>query len=86
MDGRASFLLRCPVQGCGFSIVGSGHMREDLVVYGVIILSFMGGAQYGLAMHAEGNEDAPELHVLLGISVLPALIGKGPHLLPHTRR
>lgn len=43
---------------------------QTLVLYGAIILSFMGGAQWGLAMHS-GAEEA--LATRLAVSVLPAL-------------
>ncbi len=47
-----------------------------LVLYGAIILSFMGGAQWGLAMIAVAD-DTSALARRLAISVLPALAGFG---------
>ena len=47
-----------------------------LVLYGAIILSFMGGAQWGLAM-VTAAEDAGALARRLAISVMPALAGFG---------
>ena len=50
----------------------AGHAATALVLYGMIILSFMGGAQWGLAMRAP-DEAPAALARRLGISVLPAL-------------
>ncbi|HUO23847.1 MAG TPA: DUF3429 domain-containing protein [Caulobacteraceae bacterium] len=40
--------------------------------YGAVILSFMGGAQWGLAVGAEGREGQSQVR-RYGVSVLPAL-------------
>ncbi len=52
-----------------------------LIVYGVIILSFMGGAQWGIAMSR--SNDATLLARGLAISVLPALAAFGLWFLPN---
>lgn len=52
------------------------NSANALVLYGAVILSFMGGAQWGLAM-AHPRAPQPELWSRLSISVLPALAGFG---------
>ena len=47
--------------------------RDTLIAYGVIILSFMGGAQWGLAMSRTGRPDAQ--FAAYAASVAPALAG-----------
>lgn len=45
---------------------------DALVLYGIVILSFMGGAQWGLAMRAPAGSNA---WLLYSVSVVPALVG-----------
>ena len=52
-----------------------------LVQYGLIILSFMGGAQWGLAMRAANSDDGVE-GWRLAISVFPALAAFSLSFLP----
>lgn len=52
-----------------------------LVLYGMIILAFMGGAQWGLAMVAEKNPSRA-LSRRLAVSVLPALAALAMAALP----
>lgn len=47
--------------------------RAALVGYGAIILSFMAGVQWGLAMRAPDAPDGPATQRLLMLSVLPAI-------------
>ncbi|MDX2290558.1 MAG: DUF3429 domain-containing protein [Hyphomicrobiaceae bacterium] len=47
--------------------------RWALVVYGAVILSFMGGARWGLAMAEAGRNNSALLARRLAISVTPAL-------------
>ena len=54
---------------------------SGLVQYGLIILSFMGGAQWGLAMRAASSDDGVEGWRLV-ISVLPVLAAFGLSFLP----
>ncbi len=54
---------------------------EGLITYAMIILSFMGGAQWGLAMRGASGRDAAEEWRLM-ISVLPALAAFGLSFLP----
>lgn len=58
-----------------------GAAMSGLVLYGSIILSFMGGAHWGLAMTAVGNGSGVSA-TRLAISVLPALAGFGLSFLP----
>jgi len=51
-----------------------------LAAYGAVILSFLGGIQWGLAV-APGRPDAP-IAVPLILSVVPSLTGWGALLLP----
>lgn len=52
-----------------------------LALYGAVILSFLGGIQWGLAIATpSGSDDA--LGRRLAVSVLPSLIGWGALLLP----
>ena len=53
---------------------------SGLVLYGAIILSFMGGAQWGLSMVTGGST----MRTRLAISVLPALAAFGLWFLPAT--
>ena len=46
-----------------------------MVGYGAIILSFLGGVLWGLAITHEKNEVHSELSTLLVISMLPPLVG-----------
>lgn len=55
---------------------------KALVIYGAVILSFMGGAQWGIAISKRGISSALNLGSLLGISVIPALAGWVAALLP----
>lgn len=51
-----------------------------LAVYGAVILSFLGGIQWGLTM---GREGSPNLSATrLGLSVVPSLIGWVALLMP----
>lgn len=53
-----------------------------LMLYGAIILSFLGGIHWGLAMAAEGAVNVAQVSPLrLGISVAPSLVGWGAVLL-----
>ena len=48
--------------------------ERALVLYAAIILSFMGGVQWGFAMAAAGEKSPPDT-AHLTISVVPALVG-----------
>lgn len=62
-------------------VLPNGGAMTWLVQYGLIILSFMGGAQWGLAMRAASSDDGVE-GWRLAISVLPALAAFGLSFLP----
>ena len=53
--------------------------RRALIGYGACILSFMGGVQWGLAMHSPGSEGSSLRYVA---SVTPALLAWGSLALP----
>ncbi len=53
-------------------VLPRGTASSALILYGVVILSFMGGAQWGLAMAMPGGRTAA-MGPRLAISVLPAL-------------
>lgn len=57
-------------------VLRPGAAASALVLYGVVILSFMGGAQWGLAM-AMTRGGATAMGPRLAISVLPALAAFG---------
>lgn len=70
------------------TLLASGDLQislaNALVLYGAIILSFLGGVHWGLAM-AEGN-GSPSPSVSpgwLALSVTPSLLGWGAVLLPN---
>ncbi|MEQ8822917.1 MAG: DUF3429 domain-containing protein [Filomicrobium sp.] len=65
------------------SVSSSGPAMSALILYGVVIASFMGGAQWGLAMVATGD-DMALMGRQLAISVLPALAAFGLWFLPVT--
>lgn len=50
-----------------------GHAERALAVYGVVILSFMGGCRWGFAAAGLGEEGASWWR--LGVSTAPALLG-----------
>ena len=60
------------------SVLPNGAAMNGLVLYGAIILSFMGGAQWGLSMVMGGST----MRTRLAISVLPALAAFGLWFLP----
>ena len=53
-----------------------------LVAYGAVILSFLGGVHWGLAIAARGNADQQELRTRLIVSVIPSLAAWVALLLP----
>ncbi|MGB9164226.1 MAG: DUF3429 domain-containing protein, partial [Rhodomicrobium sp.] len=59
-------------------VLPHGSAMSGLVLYGAIILSFMGGAQWGLSMVTGGST----LRTRLAISGLPALDAFGLWFLP----
>ncbi len=61
-------------------VLPRGSATSGLVLYGTIILSFMGGAQWGLSMVTGGGA----MRTRLAISVLPALAAFGLWFLPAT--
>ena len=62
-------------------VLPHGSAMSGLVFYGAIILSFMGGAQWGLSMVTGGGST---MRTRLAISVLPALAAFGLWFLPAT--
>ncbi len=46
---------------------------QALVAYGAVILSFLGGVHWGLAIASQSNADHPELQTRLIVSVIPSL-------------
>lgn len=64
--------LTLPVLG------GGGRLTQALIVYGVAILSFLGGVRWGIAIGYE-NEAVQRRDFI--IAVVPALIGWGATLL-----
>ncbi|MBI1386787.1 MAG: DUF3429 family protein [Rhizobiales bacterium] len=78
--GVLPFAALAVLAATGGELLNDGAM-SGLVQYGLIILSFMGGAQWGLAMRAASSDDGVE-GWRLAISVLPALAAFGLSLLP----
>jgi hypothetical protein len=77
-----------PFAGLGLAVVIGADLTPfqaaaALSTYGAVILSFMGGAQWGLAVAAEPG-DRTGLWRRFGISVVPALVGWSA-LLPPAR-
>lgn len=62
-------------------VVPRAAAADALMLYAAIILSFMGGAQWGLAMTGVDRK-AAGMGVRLAISVLPALAAFGLSFLP----
>jgi len=60
-----------------------GAAVSGLILYAAVILSFMGGAQWGLAISTTQG-GATAMGRRLAISVLPALAGFGSWYLPET--
>jgi len=46
-----------------------------LAAYGAVILSFLGGVHWGLAVGSEHGPDAGKLSARLAVSVIPSLVG-----------
>ncbi|WP_051645060.1 DUF3429 domain-containing protein [Labrenzia sp. DG1229] len=59
---------------------GASWAAQVLVCYGAVILSFLGGIQWGLATGSADPTDV--LTRRLGLSVVPSLVGWGALLLP----
>jgi hypothetical protein len=65
--------------GLTLPLVGGGdHLAQALIVYGVAILSFLGGARWGIAL---GYEESGEARRDFVVAVVPALVGWGAALL-----
>lgn len=60
------------------------QLANALVLYGAVILSFLGGVHWGLAMAEGGDSPAPSVAPgWLVLSVVPSLLGWGAVLLPN---
>lgn len=82
--GLLGFAGLVPFAAASLAAMLPGTLAPDLALrallaYGAVILSFLGGIRWGLAM-AEG--DAGALPARLGFSVLPSLLGWSALLLP----
>jgi hypothetical protein len=55
---------------------------EAEIAYGAVILSFIAGVHWGFASHFMTDRKAGLAHILLGLSVLPSLVGWVALLLP----
>lgn len=77
--------LACTVglaAGQTLPVIGGGErLIQALIVYGVAILSFLGGVRWGIAMGYEEAGDARRDYI---IAVVPALVGWGAALLAPT--
>ncbi|KPH81270.1 DUF3429 domain-containing protein [Bosea vaviloviae] len=68
--------------GLTLPVVGGGaRLTQALIVYGVAILSFLGGVRWGIAL---GYEDDSQARRDYAIAVVPALVGWGAALLAPT--
>lgn len=71
-----------PFIGCGLGAMGggsgSGQLLSALIGYGAVILSFLGGIQWGLALPASRS---PRQQWRLALGVVPSLVGWGALLL-----
>lgn len=79
--GVIPFLACTAGLAVGFAVPGIGggaRLAQALIVYGVAILSFLGGVRWGIAMGYE-SEAAQRRDFV--IAVLPALVGWGATLL-----
>ncbi len=59
-------------------------VAHALLAYGATILSFLGGAHWGLAIGSETRPDDGTLRARLVLSVIPSLVGWAALLLAHT--
>jgi len=66
-----------PVIVCGLGAIGAGtganNMLAALVGYAAVVLSFLGGLHWGLALHPATDSRARTWR--LGLAVVPALVG-----------
>ena len=58
----------------GLEVPGIANVPAALVAYAAIILSFMAGVHWGLAMRAPDAPDGPAATRLMMLSVVPAII------------
>ncbi|MEM1318132.1 MAG: DUF3429 domain-containing protein [Pseudomonadota bacterium] len=61
----------------GLLVLGTDHpwyglVQQGLATYGAVILSFLGGIRWGLALHTRNEDVAP---LVLIFSVVPSLVG-----------
>ena len=54
---------------------------NGLLAYGAVILSFLGGIHWGLAIHSKSVPDTANRDVRLALSILPSLVGWGALLM-----
>lgn len=75
-----------PFAGLALAAITGAFLSRDaalgaLTLYGIVILSFMGGAQWGLAM-LPARDLHEAMQTRLAVSVLPALAAFGMWFLP----
>ncbi len=58
------------------------ELNLALVAYGALILSFLGGVRWGIAMSESEEGDERSLAIRLAISILPSLIGWSAFFMP----
>ena len=78
--------MSCPFAGLAFAGLFAGSPLDEqagsaLAAYGAVILSFLGGVQWGLAI-ANGPDGSAMFSRRLGMSVVPSLLGWVALLLP----
>jgi hypothetical protein len=70
--GAVPFLVGATLPAFGFAFVGGVPVRVALIVYGAVILSFLGGIRWGLALR---DGDRRRQAIAFFLSALPAAIG-----------
>jgi Protein of unknown function (DUF3429) len=72
LAGAVPFLVGATLPAFGFTLVAGVPVRVAMLVYGAVILSFLGGIRWGLALR-EPNVDRQALQFV--VSVIPSLVG-----------
>ena len=61
----------------------SGALDSALVTYAAVIISFLGGIRWGLAVARSDRQDAPVHYI---VSIIPSLVAWGLLILPEPKR
>jgi hypothetical protein len=72
LSGAVPFLVGATLPAFGFTLLAGVPVRVAMLVYGAVILSFLGGIRWGMALR-DDNPDRQALQFV--VSVVPSLVG-----------